>query len=102
MSIYIGTFDCRNKLRAVTDFADKNSLYYYINDLDCCKATRAMNIDQMCGAMYDSGPGMLGCGIRTHRRITAKEAEKFRREKRALGNVNTGALGVNTSASLVS
>ena len=78
MSIYIGTFDCRNKLRAVMDFADKNSLYYYIKGLDCCKATRAMNIDQLCGAMYDCGPGK-SVGQRSHRRITAKQAEKFRR-----------------------
>lgn len=82
MSLYIGTFDCNNKLRVVTDFADKDSLYYYVNSLDCHKATRAMNIDQMCAALYDGGPGKA-VGMRSHRRITAKEAEKFRREEKA-------------------
>ena len=82
MTLYIGTFDCNNKLRVVTDFADKDSLYYYINSLDCRKATRAMNIAQMCAALYDGGPGKA-VGMRSHRRITAKEAEKFRREQKA-------------------
>ena len=82
MSIYIGTFDCNNRLRVVTDFSDKDSLYYYVNSLCERKATRAMNIDQMCGAMYDGGPGK-SVGMRSHRRIMAKQAEKFRREEKS-------------------
>lgn len=66
-----------------TDFADKDSFYYYINSLDCCTATRAMNIDQLCEEMNDGGPSGIICGPRRHRRITAKEAEKFRREEKA-------------------
>ena len=82
MVIYIATDEYDKGVRHVTPFSDREDLLSYARKVLAVKGGSYMlngrsTIDDICNALYDSGPGS---GSRSHCRISAKEAKNSEEE----------------------
>ena len=81
MVIYIATDEHGKGVRHVTPFYSRADLLSYAWKVMACKdgnykLNGRPNIDDICDALYDSGPGF---GSRSHYRISAKDAKNIGR-----------------------
>lgn len=75
--IYIKTLMAGRGGEIVTEFAGKADLYRYVCEVRAdAELSPSMNIEQLCIALEDCGPGT---GQRTHRRISAEDAKRLER-----------------------
>ena len=77
-AIYIKTSMAGRNSEIVTDFAGKADLYRYACEVrPDAELSPSMNVEQLCIALEDCGPGH---GQRTHRRISAQDAKRLERD----------------------
>lgn len=77
-AIYIKTSMAGRGNEIVTDFAGKTDFYNYACEVrPDAEISRSMNIEKLCMALEDCGPGT---GQRTHRRISAEDAKRLERD----------------------